>query len=488
VSESKHGLMVRMMKSSSIYAVSGLLRNLVGFAMLPIYTRYLTPADYGIVSLMVFFVSFIEITLGARMGHAPQKFYHDQTDEESRKKVIASALFTTSFFSFFVTLIAISLSDHISLALYDDLGLSTVVSLFLVLITTQAVETLGLIYIRLKNDYILFFKLSVAKLLVQLIANVYLIVYLDLGVLGMATATAFSSVLFAGVVLLYVIRHTGFVFSKDLAKKMLIFTMPLWLSGLVSLYVGSSNLYVMNEFVSLTEVGLYSLAERLGSVVYALLFVPFFSYWSAERFRLKDRPDFDELHRNVFVGAYLVLLSAGLAISIYGEFILTLLTEKSFHGAIEAIPYLVIAYVFNSLAQFYQFSFLHKQKTMQLTKVMNWTAIATTILNFSLIPVFGFVGAAISLMFSYLCILLLSRYFAKPLYDSKFPIMKLLISCVIMGVGYLFSLLLSVDPFTFSGFFLLSLCYVVTIICLFIFNLNIAQVQNIVSLIKHRNA
>lgn len=81
-----------MLKSSSIYAISGVLRNLVGFLMLPIYTAYLTPSDYGIVALMVFAISLIEITLGAKMIEAPQKYYHDETSLLGKKSVIATTL------------------------------------------------------------------------------------------------------------------------------------------------------------------------------------------------------------------------------------------------------------------------------------------------------------------------------------------------------------------------------------------------------------
>ena len=133
--ETKQNLVSRMLKSSSIYAVSGLVRNLSGFVMLPIYTRYLTPADYGIVALMVFIVSMLEITLGARMGDASQKFYHDEKTEAGKKKVIATALFVTSFFSLLITVIAITQSTRISLLIYDTQALSPVLGLFLILIT-----------------------------------------------------------------------------------------------------------------------------------------------------------------------------------------------------------------------------------------------------------------------------------------------------------------------------------------------------------------
>src|SRR5438876_10203653 len=35
-----------------IYSLGGILGRAIGFVMIPVYTRYLTPADYGIIELL----------------------------------------------------------------------------------------------------------------------------------------------------------------------------------------------------------------------------------------------------------------------------------------------------------------------------------------------------------------------------------------------------------------------------------------------------
>ena len=475
--ETKKNLAERMIKSSSIYAFSGLLRNLVGFVMLPIYTRYLSPADYGIVALMIFVISLIEITLGARMGHAPQKFYYEQDAEAERKKVISTALLITAFFSLIVTILAISQSEAISHFLYGSSALGSVVALFLTLITTQAVEAIGLIYIRIENRTTLYFWLSLIKLITQVAANIFCIVYLDLGVLGMATATAFSSVAFAGVILLYVIRRAGLVLNAKVGVSMLLYSIPLWFSGLVSLYIGSSNRYLMSIYTTLEEIGLYSLAERLAAVVGVLIFSPFISYWSAERFRLQDRPDFDEIHQEVFKSVYVVLILVGLAICLYSDFILGVLAEESFQGAAKAIPYLVMGSIFFSLAQFYQYSFLSRNKTGVISKIMNITALGTTIFNFLLIPLWGFVGAAIAVSFSYFSLLLLSRHFAAPIYDMQLPLGRFFLSLSIAAIGVVLAAGLDANPFTLQGFCLLAVLYFLVAISILKVNFRLKEVR-----------
>lgn len=486
VGETKTNIFVRMMKSSSVYAVSGLLRNLVSFVMLPVYTRYLSPADYGIVALIVFVISLIEITLCARMWQAQQKFYYDEEADIKRKGVTSTIFFITVTLSFFVTILGIAYSDNISMLLYKNNELSTVVALFLVLVSTQAIEAVGLTYIRIKNNTSLYFYLSLAKLIVQVGANVYCIVVLELGVLGMATATAFSSVLFAGFVFYYMYKEVGVTIDLNKGWAMLVFSAPLWLSGLVSLYIGSSNRYIMNIFSSLEDIGLYSLAERLAAIIGALIFSPFFSYWSAERFRLKDRADFDVIHRDIFTGVYIVLIACGLGISMYSQVIIEILAEKRFYEAINAVPYLVAAHIFYSLAEFYQFSFLHKDKTMFVGRIMNMTAIATTVLNFMLIPVYGFVGAAIALMGSYLVVLLLSRYMAAPIYDMKLPLMKFFASFLISVIGFVGSKYSVLDPFSLFGFLGVGLWWVVTMAAIVMVNVDGRQIKLMSGVVRER--
>ena len=419
--------------------------------MLPIYTRYLAPADYGIAALMIFTVSLIEMTLGARLGYAMQKYYHDQTTEAAQRQVVATCMTITWSFSLTATLLGIFFSSEIALFLFNNEELSNVVALFLILITTQAIEVLSLVYIRIKNYVRLYFFLSISKLLLQLTFNIYFIVWLELGIIGMATATAIASILFSGALGLFVFRKIGKSVNKKFGKEMFIFSIPLWLSGLVSLYVGSSNRIFINIFSTIDELGIFSLAERLAAVIGALIFTPIFNYWSAERFRIKDRDDFDSIHQYVFQAVYVLLIVSGLGLAIFGEVLVFLLADSAYHSAHKAIPYLVTANIFYCLANFYQYSFFITEQTRYISTTMNIAAVLITVLNLALIPIYGFVGAALSLMLSYICIFYLSQKFAKKLYDMKLPLYKLALSVLLAGIGLGVSTSLNIPAKTAAG-------------------------------------
>lgn len=438
--ENKSFLAKRMLKSSSVYAVSGILRNLVGFLMLPIYTRYLTPEDYGIVSLMIFFISLVEISLGARLGLATVKFFHDQEQESVRKEVVASALLLTSVVSLFLSIAISLLSSPVSDLVFGDTNLAIVVSIFSILITTQAIETTGLDLIRIRNKVWWYFWFSLAKLVVQLILNITFVVIMELGVLGVAIASAASSVIFATIMFLVTVKDVGLRFNAILAKSMFIFCAPLWISGIVSLYIGSSNRYWMRIYSSLDDIGFFALAERLASVLVMLLWQPFYQYWSVERFRIKDRPDIINIQGNTFILAALGLMIAALGLSLFADTIIWIIASENFRIASHAVPLIALAYVLNSLTSFFNFSFEVKSKTLVITKITNIVAVLITVLNILLIPVYGFVGAAAALAITSLMRFFISHHYSKDVLDLQLPLLRYSLGLILVVSGCAFIL------------------------------------------------
>ncbi|RME28056.1 MAG: lipopolysaccharide biosynthesis protein, partial [Candidatus Zixiibacteriota bacterium] len=67
-----------MLKQSSVYMAGQLLSRLISFIMLPIYTRFLTPADYGILELLSMTVDIVAMLAGAGISAALLRFYSEK--------------------------------------------------------------------------------------------------------------------------------------------------------------------------------------------------------------------------------------------------------------------------------------------------------------------------------------------------------------------------------------------------------------------------
>jgi O-antigen/teichoic acid export membrane protein len=424
----------RMIKHSSIYAIGNFSRQIVGFLMLPVYTRFLTPADYGVVALLVLMVSLIELLFGARLFQAVPKFYYDQDDQKRRHAVISTAMLLTSTISAAAVLAVIALRTPISEIMMGSPEHATVVAIFSIMILTQAMELYALGYIRIQQRPWLFVGASMTKLVMQLGMNIWLVVILEWGVMGVAVSNAVSSIVFTAGMTSYTLWNTGITFSRELAMRMLIFSWPIWLSGLAGLYIGSANRYYIRIFSALDDVGLFGLAAKFGTIITLLVWTPFSQYWQVERFNLYHQGNPLPMFQSVFRMISTLLVMAGLGIAIFADPVIRIMAAPEFHPAAKAVPFLVFAGVFHCFTIFNNFSFLVKEKTSWMTYNSYATAIVATVFYIALIPAFGFVGAAQALMIAHLVQFLMSHVMARRAYDmgiSLRPVAVYLCVCVV---------------------------------------------------------
>lgn len=407
----------RALKHSSIYALGNITRQLAGFIMLPVYTRHLTPADYGVVGMLLAVMALIEVCFGARLAQAVPKFYFDEHEESRKKSVISTALFITGGVSLITMLALIAFRDFSSKILFESSDYSFAVGLFSVLILTQALEYYGMAFIRIQQRPWTFISVSLAKLGVQLGLNIWFVVYLEMGVTGVALGSALSSSLLAFGLSTYTFAQTGLRFCKEQAIRMLRFSWPLWVGALAGLYIGSSNRYFINFFSTTADVGLFELAAKFSTILMLLIWDPFQQYWSTERFRIYKNEGAIETYQMVFQIISALLAIGVMGIGVFSPPVIRLMAAPSFHDASVAVPFLAGAAMFGCLTTFTNFSFIVKEKTLWLTRNNYSTAIILTILFVALVPTWGYVGASIAALIGAAIQFLIVHYAGKRIYN-----------------------------------------------------------------------
>ncbi len=387
----------QLIRHSSIYATGAVLRQLVGFIMLPIYTRYLTPADYGVIALLVFAVSLIELVFGARLGNSLPKFFYEQKKEADQNAVISTALAITASVSFAAMIAVFLLRSPASDGMFGTEQYSLVVGLFSVQILTNALEHYGLIYLRIQQRPYLLIAISLAKLVIQLSLNIVFVVVLEMGVLGVAISAFSSSLVFSLGLAAYTILNTGLAFRPTLAKQQIIFCWPLWVGGLAGLYIGSSNRVYIRIFGSLDEIGLFELASKFSMILVVLLWDPFMQYWQTERFNYYNRGNAKPIFQAVFYFISTLMIIGAVGLCLFAVPLIQFMSDEAFHSSAEALPYLVLGIVFSSFIRYFDFSLLVHSKTGWIGKNNYVAAAIITVFYLLLIPPLGFVGAAMAL-------------------------------------------------------------------------------------------
>lgn len=431
----------KLIKHSSIYAIGNMSRKLVGFIMLPIYTRYLTPADYGIVELLVVMVSLVELFFGARLFQAVTRFYYEyeQDDRRVSNQVLSTAFIITTIISALGVAAIVLLREPLSDVLFGTHSYSLLVALFGTQVLTHALEYYALGYIRIQQRPWLFISASTAKLVMQLALNIVLIVIMELGVLGVIISNVLASSLFTLAMSAYTFWNTGIRFNVELARKLLIFSWPLWFSGFAGLYIGSSNRYYLRIFGDLDEVGLFALGAKFGAIIGSLIWMPFQQYWEAERFSIYRQANPIPVYQSVFRMTSTLLILLALGVAVFSDPVIRFIAAPEFHRAAESVPYFAFAAVFQCLVLFTEFSFYVTGKTGWITWINYATALIITILYLLLIPPLGFVGAAQALMLACAINFLIVHFAAKRHYDMELALRPVMLCFCIALIASLLS-------------------------------------------------
>lgn len=407
--------MVNSLNRNPIYWFSAgtIIRQLVSFIMLPIYTNYLTPADYGVIALLTVIMAAYELFLGAQFGRALPKFYYDKDSVKGKDSVAITALTITIIGSSLGVLAFFFSAPLISEHGFENPGLTPVVALYSTMILTTAVESYVLILIRLKNHPALFFLMSVCKLVVQLSLNIYTVVILEMSVVGVMYSAVLSSILFAGISLLYTVRNCSLAFDASLVKPLFVFTWPLWLAGGGNVYVGISTNYFIKEFTSLAEVGIYFLGAKFCIMMSMFVWRPFSEWWQTERFKIiKDETQHFRFRLIYAVISY-VLCFAAVGLSTGGAAVLKVMVNESFYLTFSILFVLAFDKIFFHLTQIYYLPMLHVGKTTLIARVSLIRAVLNTLVLVPAIWYFGLQGAVVGLLIVSIVVMLIIRFNAN---------------------------------------------------------------------------
>ncbi|MEL6870160.1 MAG: oligosaccharide flippase family protein [Pseudomonadota bacterium] len=408
-----------------LYSIGTIVRQVVGFLMLPIYTRYLSPADYGIVAMLTLMLSVFELVVGARFAQAIPKFYYEHDEQARRFAVVATALFVTVAMSAVGSLAIYGFAESLAEIFLADQTLWLFVAAFGLTLMTTAMENYGLIFMRLRDKPVLFLAFSLAKLFCSLVLNIYLVVILEMGVAGVVISTVGVSLLFALLASGYILSRTGFHFEMPTAKRLLIFSWPLWVAGSAGVYSSFVNRFLLRYFGDLAEVGLYDLAGRFAALIGVLVWLPFNQWWQTERFSLLRNDDGGKpVFRAVFtlISAMLVFVCCG--ISLFADVVIKIMAAPEFYPASQAVPALTFAVAFERMSTFQNFSFFVSEKTKFVAVIKYASAFGLSIAYFAAIPVFGFVGAAYATLTVAIAIFGLTNYLAIRAFDTSIRVIR----------------------------------------------------------------
>ena len=430
-----------LIKHSAIYGLGTVLAQLVGFIMLPIYTRYLTPKDYGILNLIELSTFILGMVITTGIAQTLSRFYYEHEEKDARDKVVSTIYITYFFLSLAILPFLLLSSSFLAETVLDSKKYTSYFYISFISFVLGGLLDIGLTYLRIINKPALFVTISITNLIMLLSFNIYFIVVLKMGVLGILYSVLITR-LWCQVVLTFpVLLKIKPRFSLRYALEMLKFSLPLIPAQLANTFVNQSDRYFIKYFISITDTGIYSLAQKLGTAIHMFITCSFQSVFEPRRFEIVKRPDAPHTFNKVFVYHAMALVGSGLLLSIFIPEILTVMVTPEFYRAGQLIPLIILSVILLGLRNHFEFGILWSKKTKYYVYINAIMAVVNVVLNFILIWAFGLWGAVYSSIITIIIHNSLVYFFGKKQYFIKFEFVRvaklLSVALAIYGVSLL---------------------------------------------------
>jgi O-antigen/teichoic acid export membrane protein len=410
------GYLRRLATTGAAYTAASILSKLIAVALLPLYTRFLTPADYGAAEVM--FAAVVAASILIRLGviEAVLRFYYLE-DEEPREVVATS--FAAIFWGGAVAVaIAMPFAAPISEALigYEDADLARVAIIGLWVLTLS--EYLLTLF-RLDEKAREYFLVTMISTLATIAFTVVLVVFLDQGAMGLLLGTYGIGTVVVLALIAIQRRRLSLLVEPGLLRRMLRFGLPTMPAELSLYSLNFIDRIILVRYAGLAEAGLYSLAVKFSQAV-NILARGFHLAWPPLAYSITDDGEARRFYSLVFTWFAAISAFAVVGIWLLARWILRALAAPEFFEAFAAVGPIAAGAALYGL---YMVQVVILGRTGRTEFNLPATLVATVAnvgFNLLLVPPYGIVGAAAALVLSYVVVLALMYAFTQRLFPIPY--------------------------------------------------------------------
>lgn len=393
-----------ILKHSAVYGVGQILGRLASLLLLPLYTRCLSPSDYGCVAILDLTAGILAVFIGSGMATAVTRYHFDTENEEDRNRLWWTGLGYLGLASL-ILIGPMWLARHWLADVTLGPGIVDGPMFYTLALATMACSAFGELldaYLRVQKWSGRYVLLSLLRLLANIALNVYFLVVLDWGITGLLTGNLIATGANTLVLFVMFCRSRGpMALDRGVARKLLGFGTPLIATALLSMVFHEADRYFLRVYVDLEQVGIYSLAYKIGQAVNMLCLVPFAAIWGVVVYEIARSPDAKRQYAAVFEQFVAGLLLVMLGASLFAKPLLGLLTTDGYSAAADLVPVICLAYSFFSLNEHFRVPVMLARKTLSLIPVYLFAAVLNIVCNLLLIPRFHAAGAAWASVLTY---------------------------------------------------------------------------------------
>jgi O-antigen/teichoic acid export membrane protein len=382
-------------KDLFFYTIANIISAAIPFLILPVMTRFLTPSEYGFISVFSVIVTILTTFIGANMYGSISRFYFDK-NKEQMGVFISSIMVFLSLSGLFFSLLIFIFGDLLSSLLFVPkvffwYALALAITNFVIRIklTLWEVEKKSFIY----GIFVILMSLT------NTFGSITFVVFLNSSSFGVIYSQLFTGLLFFLISIYILLNNRWLVrkFSFHDLKGALAFGLPLIPHILSATVISMSDRFFIASMVSIDEVGIYNVGYQIGMIINVLVVSFGQSYvpWLYGNLIKRDA-NVDKKIVNISYLSFISIFTLALILSIISNLFLEFYVGETFSTSTIYVFWIASGYAFHGMYTIVAGYIFYVKKTKILGFLMPILALMNIGLNLLMIPIFGPIGAAYS--------------------------------------------------------------------------------------------
>jgi O-antigen/teichoic acid export membrane protein len=440
----------RLAGQTAIYGIPSILGRVLGYLLVPLYTRVFLPGEYGTVNVFYSYASFLMVILTYGMETA---FFRFNEQEKDKEKVFSTGMISLVISSFiFLGLVSLFAGPVAQWIEYPDHRVYII--WFAWILALDALSAIPFARLRAQNRPARFAWIKMTNIAINIGLNLFflllcpfIISHIPESLIGRFITIIYrphwgieyifiSNLIASGVTVTMLFPQIAGVrwrIYPELWKRMLLYAFPLLFAGMAGIVNETFDRlllrYLLPKDIASYQVGIYAACYKISILM--TIFIQAYRY-AAEPFFFAQAKEKDakivyaKIMDYFIIAVSLIFLVTMLYLD---DFIMPLLVGKKYWEGKGVIPVLMMANLF--LGVYYNLSIWYK-----LTSRTSWGAwlsvmgaVITLVLNFWWIPlssdhlVYGYYGSAWATFICYGTMMVLSYLIGQKYYHVKYNLL-----------------------------------------------------------------
>lgn len=416
-----------LLKNIGVYTFGSILQKAAEFLLIPIFTRYLTPKDYGVTGILLSYIGVIlPFLIIGLQGYITFIYYQFEKDKEKLKTIIFSIFLFQLFISALVTILFILAGGRIwAVVTNGEISFNPFAIITILICFFESINAIPMALYQIQHKAMKYMRLQLGIFSLNVVFSILLVVIFRLGAQGkmLSTLLPYAIIGLYNAVSIFISFFSIKIDFQHIFKG-LSYGIPLIPHSLSGWALTAADRMILVNFVSLESIGLYNFGYSVGTAMNVIVNAINLA-WMPHYFQVMNKQKDPNSTIIKELSQYIIAIGAVCLVGILFNYeVIYYLLPKAYRGATIYIGPILLGYFFVGLNKFAIAPLFFYKKTSLVPLITGASAITNIGLNFLLIPIYGPIASAWVTTFSYLLVCVISFFVGNKLQHANYPFVK----------------------------------------------------------------